>query len=199
MKKLTRREILSLALASPLAAAMPGLDHGRDLAWGQTQRRNLKAFGRQSFIYAPSNVVTLGGGSAKQVKLVRRWKGVVCQSRLVNTGKDTVPVKEVVLFDLVLPLSPQTRLYGEGFQMLSQTGGTLGKPADLGNYTDATHYKLPAPVASKTLYGMMTLAPPEGSNFLLAFTSCRRFSGQFYLHDRTLQVVIDTEVLELKP
>ena len=38
-----------------------------------------------------------------------------------------------------------TRLYGEGFQMLSQTGGTLGQPADLGNYTDAKHYKLPAP------------------------------------------------------
>lgn len=83
--------------------------------------------------------------------------------------------------------------------MLTQTGGTLGKPADLGNYTDAKHYKLPVPDASKTLYGMMTLAPPEGGNFLLAFTSCRRFSGQFYLRDSSLQVVVDTEGLELKP
>src|SRR6185436_5143961 len=105
--------------------------------------------------------------------------------------------------------SPETRLYGEGFQMLSQTGGTLGKPADLGNYTDAKHYKLPVPEGSRTLYGMMTLAPPlanaggsdrtEGGNFLLAFTSCRRFSGQFYLGEGTLQVVVDTEGLELKP
>jgi alpha-galactosidase len=133
-----------------------------------------------------------------------------------------VAVKEVVLFDLALPLSPETRLYGEGFQMLTQTGGTLGKPIDLGNYTDAKHYKLPTPEASRTLYGMMTLAPPpakttpaglpgqgpryaggsdktEGGNFLLAFTSCRRFSGQFYLRERALQVVVDTESLELNP
>src|SRR6185436_12385240 len=65
------------------------------------------------------------------------------------------------------------------------------------------------PEGSRTLYGMMTLAPPlanaggsdrtEGGNFLLAFTSCRRFSGQFYLGEGTLQVVVDTEGLELKP
>ena len=199
MKNLTRREILSLALASPLLAAMPDVDLGRVLARGLAQRRNVKGFGRQSFIYAPSNVVPVGGVSAKQLKLVRQWKGLVCKSRLVNTGRDIVPVKEVVLFDLALPLSPETRLYGEGFQMLTQTGGTLGKPADLGNYTDAKHYKLPSPEASRTLYGMMTLAPPEGGNFLLAFTSCRRFSGQFYLRDSSLQIVVDTEGLELKP
>ena len=128
----------------------------------------------------------------------------------------------MVLFDLALQLAPETRLYGEGFQMLTQTGGTLGKPVDLGNYTDAKHYKLPTPEASRTLYGMMTFAPPpakttpaglprrgprsagghdktEVVNFLLAFTSCRRFSGQFYLHDRALQVVVDTEGLELRP
>jgi len=83
MKKLTRREILGLALASPLVALMPKL--------GLAQRRNAKAFGRQSLIYAPSHVVRVGGVSAEQVKLVRRWKGLICQSRLVNTGKDSVP------------------------------------------------------------------------------------------------------------
>jgi len=45
MKKLTRREILGLTLASPLVALMPKL--------GLAQRRNAKAFGRQSLIYAP--------------------------------------------------------------------------------------------------------------------------------------------------
>jgi alpha-galactosidase len=195
MKELTRREILSLALATPLAAALPELVLARDVG----QSRNAKAFGQQSFIYAPSKVVAVDGSSMKQVKVVRQWKGPICQSRLVNTGKESVAVKEVVLFDLALPLSPETRLYGEGFQMLTQTGGTLSKPADLGNYTDAKHYKLPVPEAGRTLYGMMTLAPPEGGNFLLAFTSCRRFSGQFYLGERTLQVVVDTEGLELKP
>ncbi|HKG99074.1 MAG TPA: glycoside hydrolase family 36 protein, partial [Pyrinomonadaceae bacterium] len=91
------------------------------------------------------------------------------------------------------------RLYGEGFQMLSQTGGTLGQPADLGNYTDAKHYKLPAPVNAKAFYGMMTLSPSPNDHHLLAFTSCRRFIGQFYLSHPSLKVVLDTEGNELAP
>ncbi|HET6893660.1 MAG TPA: glycoside hydrolase family 36 protein, partial [Pyrinomonadaceae bacterium] len=83
--------------------------------------------------------------------------------------------------------------------MLSQTGGTLGKPTDLGNYTDAKHYKMPAPDGAKAFYGLLTLSESTGQNFLLAFTSCRRFSGQFYLRESHLQVVVDTEGLELKP
>ena len=38
-------------------------------------------------------------------------------------------IREVVLFDVVHGLPAETALYGEGFQMLSQTGGTLGAPA----------------------------------------------------------------------
>ncbi|HET9526387.1 MAG TPA: glycoside hydrolase family 36 protein [Pyrinomonadaceae bacterium] len=108
-------------------------------------------------------------------------------------------IKEVVLFDLHLPLPPSTRLYGEGFQMLSQTGGTLGQPTDLGNYTDAKHYKMPAPTGAKTLYGMMMLSPSATDNHLLAFTSCHRFAGQFYLNNQSLKVVVDTEDCELAP
>jgi alpha-galactosidase len=92
-----------------------------------------------------------------------------------------------------------TRLYGEGFQMLSHTGGTLGQPFDLGNYTDAKHYKLPAPQSAKALYGMMLLSPAVRDNHLLAFTSCRRFIGQFYLNNPSLKVVVDTEGGELRP
>ncbi len=105
----------------------------------------------------------------------------------------------MVLFDLQLPLPPATRLYGEGFQMLTQTGGTLGQPADLGNYTDAKHYKLPAPDGAKAFYGMMLLSPSAHNHHLLAFTSCRRFIGQFYLNYPSLKVVVDTEGRELQP
>ena len=137
--------------------------------------------------------------AVKQIKLVRQWKGPLCQSRLVNAGKESVRVKEVVLFDLAPSLPPETQLYGEGFQMLTQTGGTLGQPTDLGNYTDAKHYKLPTPDGARTCYGLITLGSPEGGNSLLAFTSCRRFIGQFYLRDSSLQVVMDTEGNEIKP
>jgi alpha-galactosidase len=154
----------------------------------------------RSFLEAPTRIVPAdNSGDIRQLNLVRRWKGHVCQSRLVNSGSKSVRVKEVVLFDLALPLPPETRLYGEGFQMLSQSGGTLGQPTDLGNYTDAKHYKLPVPADARALYGMVTLSPPEGGNYLLAFTSCRRFIGQFYLRGKSLQVVVDTEGREIKP
>lgn len=193
MKKhqLTRREILSLSLAAPVLAIFPGLT--------RAQRKSAKRFDRQSFIYARSVIVPLGDTSdATRVKVIRQWNGPICRSRLVNSGPESLKIKEVVLFDLALPLPAETRIYGEGFQMLTQSGGTLGKPVDLGNYTDAKHYKLSAPEGSKAFYGLLTLADTRGNNSLLAFTSCRRFSGQFYLRGSSLQVVVDTEGLELK-
>jgi alpha-galactosidase len=133
------------------------------------------------------------------VKLIRDWKGAFCRARLTNKGRQSARVKEVQLFDLALPLGPSASLYGEGFQMLSQTGGTLGQPLDLGNYTDSKHYKMPMPADARCFYGMMSISPSADEHHLLAFTSCRRFAGQFYLRGRRLQVVVDTEGLELKP
>src|SRR6185369_15263628 len=118
----------------------------------------------------------------KSLKLERRWKGSICQSQITNHGGEPVKLDEVVLLDLKLSFPSTTKLYGEGFQMLSQTGGTLGQPVDLGNYTDAKHYKLPAPPNTKALYGMMLLSPSAREHHLFAFTSCRRFAGQFYLN-----------------
>ncbi|HEX5966732.1 MAG TPA: glycoside hydrolase family 36 protein [Pyrinomonadaceae bacterium] len=133
------------------------------------------------------------------VKLTQRWRGRICESQLTNQTTQVKRIPEVVLFDLQLPFPLSTRLYGEGFQMLSQTAGTLGQPSDLGNYTDAKHYKMPAPEGSKALYGMMMLSPSPTDNHLFAFTSCRRFAGQFYLNGQSLKVVVDTEGRELRP
>lgn len=83
--------------------------------------------------------------------------------------------------------------------MLSQTGGTVSAPVDLGSYTDAKHYKIPIPADARAFFGMMTLAYGDGENDLLAFTSCKRFNGQFRLRNDLLQVVIDTEGLDLGP
>src|SRR5690242_20728221 len=173
--KISRRQLLQLALVSPFASLV-----------------DLNQF---SFQNAPSEVVP----ETKGVKLIRRWRGSVCYSQLVNQSSAPARIQSVVLFDLKLPLPASTRLYGEGFQMLSQTGGTLGQPADLGNYTDAKHYKLPAPDGAKALYGMMLLSPSRNKHHLIAFTSCRRFIGQFHLNHPSLKVVIDTEGRELRP
>src|SRR5215475_6467628 len=189
--KLTRREILNLALASPLLAAMPDA--------GQAQAGKTKGLDLRSFVDAPSAVIPVGADDIKQVEVVRQWSGPICRSRLINRGRAPARIKEVRLFELKLDLPPTTGIYGEGFQMLSQTGGATGQPVDLGNYTDAKHYKIPQPEGARVFYGLMTMTPPEGDVLALAFTSCRRFAGQFYLRPDLLQVVVDTEGLELKP
>ena len=133
------------------------------------------------------------------VQLVRDWQGNLCRPTIVNKGPDPVRIREVVLFVGTHGLPEETRLYGEGFTMLSQTGGTLGEPVDLGFYTDRDHYKIPQPEDALTVYNLLILSPPRRDPLLMAFTSCRRFSGAFRLRGRSFEVVLDTENLELRP
>src|SRR5947209_6592604 len=71
---------------------------------------------------APGSVVGPDGRAAPNVRLVRSWSGEFGRSELVNEGTEPVRIKEVVLFSVPHALPPETPLYGEGFQMLSQTG-----------------------------------------------------------------------------
>ena len=184
----SRRQILQLALASPVAALAPRL-----------LSATLNDLDQATLAKAPGGVVMVDGTDTSAVRLLRNRRGNVWSSRVVNNGNASVRLKEVVLFELDLSLPPTTRLYGEGFQMLTQTGGTLDQPTDLGNYTDAKHYKIPALDGYQAFYGMMMLSPPTGDNYLFAFTSCHRFIGRFYLKGSLLKVVVDTEGHELKP
>src|SRR5437867_2167343 len=127
------------------------------------------------------------------LKLERHWQGNLCASKLVNTGARPIGVNQAILFALPLNLPPETHLYAESFQMLSQTAGTLAHPVDLG-YSEPKHYKIPQPEGVTAASGLLTLGPVT-----LAFTSCRRFIGRFFLRERSLEVVIDTEGLELAP
>ncbi|MCW5978272.1 MAG: alpha-galactosidase [Bryobacteraceae bacterium] len=144
-----------------------------------------------------SEVRTANPPDAAKLELTREWAGSVCRSRLRNGGASAVRVKEVVLFQGPHELPPETRLYGEGFTMLSQTGGTLAAPEDLGAYTDAKHYKIPQVSDAITVYSVAMLSPPSGNRSLLAFTSCNRFQGVIRLRPREFEIVLDTENLAL--
>ena len=132
------------------------------------------------------------------LKLSGTRAGDLYRARLTNTGTAAVHVKEVALFRISHDLPGDTALYGESFQMLSQTAGTLAHPVDLG-YDELAHYKIPQPPDARVLTGMMTLTPDGGPTMLLAFTSCRRFIGRFYLRPKSIEVVLDTEGLALGP
>lgn len=182
----TRRELFQLAAAAPLAAIGVRAQTGAPL----DPRR---------LALAPWRVRSADGATAAAVRLSRAWSGGRCRSTLVNAGRDAVRINEVVLFDVEHRLPADTAIYGEGFQMLTQTGGTIARPADLGNYTDPKHYKLPQPEGAKVVYGLLTLAPAGGGHHVLAFTSCRRFNGAIHVRESSLQIVVDAEGLTLGP
>jgi alpha-galactosidase len=140
--------------------------------------------------------VRLMRGSAQGLELARVWEGGVMRSRLVNRGNRPVTVREIVLLAGPLPVSAEARLYGEGFQKLSQTGGTVAAPVDLGGHTDRGHWRLPQAADAVTVYNMAMLG--EGGEWLLmGFASCRRFAGALRFWRDRFEVVLDTEGLEL--
>jgi alpha-galactosidase len=156
---------------------------------------------RAAFMNAkPATIVGPNFSSAtSRVTVSRAWQGALCRARVTNRGTQAARIDEIVLFDLPVSVPSGTVLYGEGFQMLSQTGGTAGARSNLSNYTDAKHYRLPKSLAGDAYYGLLTLTPPGEATRLLAFTSCRRFSGFMRVTDRGVTVSIDTEGLELAP
>jgi len=133
------------------------------------------------------------------VVLTRRWENDLCSATLENRGLQPVHVGSVVLAELDHGLAPATPIYGEGFTMLSQTGGTLAQPVDEGFYTDRQHYRIPEPQQRRTVYGVMTLRPTTDRVLLLGFTGARRFVGRFAFDANTLSVSLDTENLVLAP
>jgi alpha-galactosidase len=187
-RTLSRRELLASAVALPMWRAF-------------SQSPSVRAQGLPRLRDARGFVVPVGDTDVSRVELTYEWGGVQCRSRVINHGTGPVAIKEVVLFDVTLDFPPSTLIYGEGFQMLSQTGGTLATPQDLGSYTDARHYKMPRPEGSCQFYGMMTFSRPgPQGRWAAAFTSCRRFSGLLRLQPpSSLQIVIDTEGLTLAP
>ncbi len=136
---------------------------------------------------------------AHGLELSRRWNHGVCSFQLKNPSSEPIVPRESVLFDWRHSLPGGTPMYGEGFQMLSQTGGTLANPLALGGYEDAVHYRIPKPSDACTVYNLLLLSPGEGHHILLAFTSARRFTGRFHIRPGSIQVACDPEQLTLEP
>jgi alpha-galactosidase len=185
-----RRTFLDLAALSALAP-MPAFGAGPPKNRLPVTLARVKA--------APGRVVPLDAKDpgARRLRLERTWEGGVCRARLTNPGPRAVRVQEIVLFSLRHDLPAETLLYGESFQMLSQTGGTLGAPVNLG-YDEIKHYKMPqAAGVSHAVTGLVTLTAPATDPVAIAWSSCRRFAGRFYLRPGNLEAVLDGEGLEL--
>ena len=134
------------------------------------------------------------------LQVTRDWQNNVCHAAIVNKGTQTIAIKNIILFEIDGSiLDSSSKIYGEGFQMLSQTAGTLGHPVKIGGYTDEGHYKIIAPHNLPTAYGMFTITLPGGECVLLGFSTCRKFIGRVSFSAQKIIVSVDAEHLQLKP
>lgn len=143
------------------------------------------------------SAVLQDGSVSSGIKVVREWDGNNCQITVTNHAKSALKIKEIVLFSANKLFKPNTPIYAEGFQLLSQTGGTLVHPEDLGYYTDRGHYKMAEPPGYRVVYNLLYLSPSGNDHYLFGFSSANRFIGKFYLSADTVKVVMDMENIEL--
>jgi alpha-galactosidase len=197
---LTRRQVLGAAIAAPLVRAWSSLSPAAEAQPASAQ----KPFDLHVLQGAPGFVVPADGSDGSAVELTRLWTGSTCRSRVTNRAVAAIRIREIVLFDIDVRLGVAALLYAESFQMLSQTGGMLGTPVDIGSYTDAKHYRIPTPEGAYTFFGAMTMqgrcvgGPCDVVG--LGFASTRKFAGLFrWRPPSALQVVVDAEGLTLGP
>lgn len=137
---------------------------------------------------------------ANQLAIERKWEGNICKTKIKNIGNAPLYPSNIILFDLPEHgLNPESPIYGEGFQMLHQNGGTLTKLENIGGYADNKHYNIPDPHRMPTAYGVLAISPKPDMHILLGFTSCNRYIGRISYDSIQLKVSIDAEGLEIKP
>lgn len=149
--------------------------------------------------YQIRSQVPVGVLGSPQLKVELRWAGDHATATLRNEGQTAQPVHDIVLFDWQHKLPPETAFYGEGFQMLSQTAGTIEKPEDLEQYTDRGHYKLPEPQGFRSVYGVAMFSRPDPSRLLVGFASCRRFVGRIDVSIGRIRAVLDADGVAIEP
>lgn len=139
-----------------------------------------------------------GSKAGPAVRLSSVFADGVWQTRVTNKSEHPVDVKEVVLFAGPHGFGRDTRVYGESYQMLTQHAGSLGRPQTLG-YDEAAHYHVQGAAGALTLASLAMLSPQGAPRHLLAFSSCRRFSGEFRFWPERFEVALVTESRTLRP
>ncbi|MEO5890575.1 MAG: glycoside hydrolase family 36 protein [Ferruginibacter sp.] len=134
------------------------------------------------------------------VVMQRNWSGNVCKSSLLNKTQKPIRLSNIILFEITGSyLNKDFPIYGEGFQMLHQVAGTLGKPEDIGEYADISHYKINGIDDRPTAYGLFTMMLSKSDHLLLGFSSCRKFIGRISFSVDRITISIDPEGLVLQP
>lgn len=137
--------------------------------------------------------------STEEYRVLAEWKGENCQLQLINPSSRAVHFNKIPIFTMDMPFSPETFVYGEGYNKLSQYSGSVRDLHMVGSFGDFQHYKLPVPEKFQQVYNMIRFAPEREKNLLMGFTSCNRFSGEFWFDEAQIQVILNLEGIEIQP
>ncbi|ELR65503.1 Alpha-galactosidase [Photobacterium marinum] len=118
--------------------------------------------------------------------------GEIVTAVLDATEFDFFP-ERMRIADILFEASSKALVYGDGFQMLAQTVGTLREPADVGRCPDNNNsYRIYGENDPKRYYNYLVVEDC-GRFCLFGFTSCRRFAGYFECHDGYISAFLDGE------
>ena len=131
------------------------------------------------------------------LKLNTSWQGNSATFKLINTSKSEVTINDVCLLTAKMMFSPDTPVYGEGFNMLSQYGGTVKESYLIGSFSDYSHYKLPKPEGINQVYNMAIFYPKDKKPLLVGFSSCHRFTGKIRFNEEKIELLIDGEGIKI--
>ena len=120
--------------------------------------------------------IVAAGADPDALELLENRSGAFRTFRIINRGDGPCRIREAVVLSLPHTFPADTRIYGEGFNMLSQYWGTL-EEIEATPYTDRDHYRLPVREGFFTCYNLLHLFPSTGSPALGGFASCRRFAS----------------------
>ncbi|MDD9178080.1 MULTISPECIES: glycoside hydrolase family 36 protein [Aliivibrio] len=105
------------------------------------------------------------------------------QVTMCFAGIHNLPINDhYLVLQFPTQLEHNAKILGDGFQMLSQTGGQVSSPQDIGRCPDNNaSYRLYSEKAKKRFYNYLVIEQSDGFT-LFGFTSCYRFAGYFEIH-----------------
>jgi len=133
---------------------------------------------------------------ASDLKVSRDWKGDLCRARLVNSGKEAVRVRKWCSLRL-LTIFPRTLTYTARASRCCRRPPYSGKAVDLG-YSERTTTRF-RNLRCRCRFGIGNAYSSGRTHIVLGFASCKRFNGRFFLRERSIEIVVDMEGLEIAP
>ena len=117
---------------------------------------------------------------------------------LENLTDSVITLGEICVAAFPNTYNGSSRIYGEGFTMLSQYTGTLNEPRCMTKYDDFRHYKLNKSEGYNAVYNLLLIENNDNVD-IFAFSSCRRFSGRIEWNSNEIRMILNLENISVKP